>query len=108
MGPPSKIRKFLKSLKQDLGNTDIAMTNMQEALDIKCTQIKAELDETKKELQKHFEISQKRNENYLDLNVQFQKATDETTAILTKFKKETNNSLVAQDLKLKIITQYKS
>ena len=73
------------------------MGNMGEQLDIKYAKMEEELELNKREMTKHFEISHARNENYLDLNDRFHKATQETTTILTKFKTETQNTLVEQD-----------
>ena len=70
------------------------MANMGEQLDIKYARIQEELEHNKFEIKKQFEISSERNENYLDLNERFHKATQETTAILTKFKTDTQNTLV--------------
>ena len=89
--------KFIKQCKSDLAATDMALSNMGEQLDMKYAKVQEALEDNKREMTKQFDVSHKRNENYLDLNEQFHKATHDTTKILTKFKTETQQTLVEQD-----------
>lgn len=83
------------------------MTHLGEMMEIKINKLQAELDMNKDEQQKFFEIGKKRNDNYMNLNNSFYTHQTFQTEQLTKFKNEVNNSLVAQDQKLKQIHQYK-
>ena len=58
---------------------------------MKVHKLHTQFEGNKAEQAKFFEISAKRNENYMDLSNQFHKHELEITELLNKFKTATNN-----------------
>lgn len=61
----------------------------------------------KAEQQQFFQISQKRNENYMDIRDSFHKSVQQTNEALANYKQEINSTVMQQDAKLIQVSHYK-
>ena len=99
--------KHMKKLDERFELHDAQFETLSEAIDTKVDKLHALLNQNMEEQQKFFEISFKRNKNYLDISSQFHVHTNEVGEILKKYKNEFNNALISQDNKLKHVHTYK-
>lgn len=83
------------------------MLAMSDKLDVKLIKLEHDLETNKEEQQKFFDISFKRNENYIKLGGQFHEHRMSTAELFKHQRNEINDQLVKHDAKLKKMHFYK-
>ena len=83
--------KEIKKMESNFEVTSSQIEQIQEVMEYKLARVNAEIEETKNEQAKFFEIQAKRNENYMDLSTQFTKFMKEMLDQINRFKTGVNN-----------------